>query len=120
MGRQGKCGPLSNPLAAYIAPRAKDPEAFAFVTEHNRPLRHGNFMADHFRPAVERAFAAKPHLLALRFHDLRHAAASLMIALNANPKTVMQRMGQLVDSGHVRPLRSPLRRPRRRTRGGAR
>ncbi len=43
------------------------------------------------RPAVPAALS--PDKAALRFHDLRHTAASLFIATGADPKTVMERMG---------------------------
>lgn len=45
----------------------------------------------HFKPAVEKALPAEKH--GLRFHDLRHTAASLSIAAGAHPKLVQQRLG---------------------------
>lgn len=87
---------LIDRLAAYVAPRAKNPDAFVFVTETGMPLRHGNFYNDHFRPAVARLVARgtfRPELAGLRAHDLRHTAVALAIAVNPNPKIVMTRMG---------------------------
>jgi integrase-like protein len=43
----------------------------------------------HFRKAVSRALPEKP---GLRFHDLRHTCASLLINLNENPKAIQQYM----------------------------
>jgi integrase len=76
----------------------KGPNEFVFGGE--RPLRYGNWYARTFRPAVERLVARgdwperfdddeRP----LRFHDLRHTAAALMIANGEHPKAVQHRLG---------------------------
>jgi integrase len=64
--------------------------ALVFPGPRGGPLRHGNFYRRHFRPAVEEAL---PHKRALRFHDLRHTAASLLIAQGAHPKLIQARLG---------------------------
>jgi len=59
-------------------------------------MRHGNFYGRHFRPAVRRLVESGrwPSRLAdLRFHDLRHTAASLLIANGEHPKAVADRLG---------------------------
>jgi integrase len=35
----------------------------------------------------------KPELPAIRFHDLRHAAATLLLRLGEHPKVVQERLG---------------------------
>jgi integrase len=52
-------------------------------------LRHNLFYARHFKPAVRRAGLPE----ALRFHDLRHTCAALLIAQGAHPKAIMERLG---------------------------
>ncbi len=62
-------------------------------------MRHGNFYRRHFRPTVvgdpENGIpAALPERLhGLRFHDLRHTCASLLIAEGAHPKLIQERLG---------------------------
>lgn len=50
--------------------------------------RKDNFMARVFRPAVRRA-----RLAPLRFHDLRHTYAALMVAAGAHPKLIQAQLG---------------------------
>ena len=82
---------LRDPLAAHIADRGHDPDAFVFQAPDGGPLRHGNFYGRHFKPAVRQALP--PTLHGLRFHDLRHTCASLLIAMNENPKAVQAYIG---------------------------
>ena len=53
-----------------------------------RPLRR-NFYRRHFKPAA--AAAGLPE--ALRFHDLRHTCAAMLIAQGAHPKEIQERLG---------------------------
>src|SRR5690606_10258528 len=53
------------------------------------PLRHSNFYARHFKPAVLRAGLPEE----TRFHDLRHSYAAMLIAEGAHPRAIMERMG---------------------------
>jgi integrase len=66
--------------------------------------RHGLFMRRVWYPTIkgdpnnkdtkERRQPALPaELHGLRFHDLRHSAASMLIAQGANPKQIMERLG---------------------------
>ncbi len=77
-----------------------------FVFGGTTPLRHGNFYGRHFRPAVRRLTSESTNadgrteaprwpanLSDLRFHDLRHTAASLLIANGEHPKAVADRLG---------------------------
>lgn len=82
---------LVEPLSQLIAPYADDPMAFVFRSPDGGPLRHGNFYGRAFKPAVVRALPESLH--ALRFHDLRHTAAALMIATGADPYSIMRRLG---------------------------
>jgi integrase len=69
----------------------KDPDDYVFGATRGGPLRHGNFYARHFKPTVQLALPA--HLQGLRFHDLRHTAASLLIAQGRHPKAIAERLG---------------------------
>ena len=91
-------------LAEHIAGRADDPEAFVFLAPDGGQLRHQNFMARFFRPAVRAA-----GLDGLRFHDLRHTCAALLIAQGAHPRAIADRLGHSTVSvtmdvyGHLLP-----------------
>lgn len=54
-------------------------------------VRHGLFVRRIFKPAVKTALPAEKH--SLRFHDLRHTCASLLIAAGAHPKLIQARLG---------------------------
>ena len=70
---------------------------FVFESREGKPLVYGTFYSARFRPAVGRLVAAEklpPEKAGLRFHDLRHTCAALMINLaEANPLSVKNRMG---------------------------
>jgi integrase len=75
------------------------PDALVFPSKTGKPLRHGLFTRRHFKPAVQgdqekgipAALPADKH--ALRFHDLRHTAASLAVAAGAHPKMIQEMLG---------------------------
>ena len=69
----------------------KGPTDLVFTGPHGAPLRHGNYYAKHFKPAVKRAFPEDLH--GLRFHDLRHTCASLLIDQGVHPKIIADRLG---------------------------
>jgi integrase len=75
-----------------------------FGAPQGGPLREGNFMRRHFRPAVAAANARlleqarpgeRPALLpeGLRMYDLRHSCASLLIVQGASVKAVQKQLG---------------------------
>ncbi len=70
-------------------------------------VRHGSWMRRVFRPAVKAALPADKHKL--RFHDLRHTSASLLIEAGAHPKVIQTRLGHsdirttLNTYGHLLP-----------------
>jgi integrase len=64
-------------------------DRLVFTSAEGGPLRHRNFMARHFKPAVKAAGLPSR----LRFHDLRHTAAAFMIAEGASMEQVKQILG---------------------------
>jgi integrase len=94
------------------------PDALVFRSPDGGPLRHGNFYGRYFKPTVRRRFCAgceakvgdddktcpecegndltyvlPPEKHGLRFHDLRHTCASLLIATDAHPKAIQEHLG---------------------------
>ncbi len=61
---------------------------FVFTNELGRPLDPSNVRLRSFRPAVERAGLPR-----IRFHDLRHTAATLMLGEGVHPKVVSEMLG---------------------------
>ncbi len=55
------------------------------------PLNYGSFYSLYFRPAVIAALPA--HLHSLRFHDLRHTYASLLVKQGAHAKEMAELLG---------------------------
>lgn len=80
------------------------PQDLAFPNSDGGVMRHSNFMTNVFTPAREEIGCPS-----LRFHDLRHTYASLLIANGADPKIIQRRMGHSTISitfdlyGHVMP-----------------
>lgn len=80
-------GALVEEFTTHLAGQA--PNAFVFTSSRGGPLRHSNFYARHFKPAVLRS-GLPEHT---RFHDLRHSYAAMLIAEAAHPRAIMERMG---------------------------
>jgi integrase-like protein len=80
---------LCDQFAAYLAERPHSPDDLVFTAPQGRPLREQKFVAGIFKPAAARA--GLPHWL--RFHDLRHTCASLLIAQGASVKAVQAQLG---------------------------
>jgi len=59
-----------------------------FCNQSGGYLRRSHFHAQSFRPLLKRA-----GLGAVRFHDLRHTHATLMLLAGENPKVVQERLG---------------------------
>ncbi len=74
-------------LTEHVANKASSD--FVFTSSRGGPLRHSNFRARHYRPAVLRAGLPE----ATRFHDLRHSYAAMLIAEGAHPRAIMERLG---------------------------
>lgn len=64
-------------------------EEFVFVGEQGGVLRRSNFRRRHWKPAVSAAGLPE----GLRFHDLRHTCASILISQGAHPKEIQARLG---------------------------
>lgn len=75
-----------------------------FTALSGAPLRENNFVRRHFKPAVlavneqlvkTARLGERPTLLpeGLRFYDLRHSCASLLIAKGASVKAVQKQLG---------------------------
>lgn len=71
-----------------MASRFKADDAFVFCTANGTPLQGHNVVRREFKPALWRA-----KLPEIRFHDLRHSFASLMIAEGAHPKLIAEQLG---------------------------
>jgi integrase len=61
---------------------------FVFTNELGRPLDPSNVRLRSFQPALKHA--GLPHI---RFHDLRHTAATLMLRQGVHPKVVAEMLG---------------------------
>jgi integrase len=82
---------LASQLRSHLGDRRLNPESYLFLSEQGGPWRHSNFMGRFWRPAVIRALP--PHLHSLRFHDLRHTCASILISEGAHPKQISEWLG---------------------------
>jgi len=75
-------------LREQLVARAPNDLGLVFPTPTGAVWRKDNFMSRVFRPAVRRA-----DLAPLRFHDLRHTHAALMVAAGAHPKLLQAQLG---------------------------
>lgn len=82
-------GFLAEELATHLAGREHHSDHLVFTGPTGAPLRHNLFYVRHFKPAVVRVGLPQ----GLRFHDLRHTCAALLIAQGAHPKAIMERLG---------------------------
>jgi integrase len=80
---------LCEQLAAYLAERPHGPDDLVFTAPQGGPLREQKFVAGIFKPAAARAGLPQR----LRFHDLRHTCASLLIAQGASVKAIQAQLG---------------------------
>ena len=94
---------VAEELAASLATRPHNPEALVFTAPMGGPLSRADFVRNCFKPAVLAANEAiaklpkdrRPAPLpgGLRFYDLRHTCASLLIAQGASIKAVQAQLG---------------------------
>lgn len=78
-------------LAAHLAEVVdSDPDALVFATPTGRVWRKSDFRRRIWKPAVEAATGVPSDLTP---HELRHTAASLLIASGADPKSVQAQLG---------------------------
>ncbi len=59
-----------------------------FASETGEPLDRRNVTTHRFKPLLKRA-----GLPQVRFHDLRHTCATLLLGRNVNPKIVSEMLG---------------------------
>jgi integrase len=59
-----------------------------FCTETGEPLVRQHLTSRRFKPLLRRAGLPK-----IRFHDLRHTCATLLLTRNVNPKIVSEMLG---------------------------
>jgi integrase len=65
-----------------------DDRGLVFTNEIGRPVNASNIYNRSFRPLLKRA-----GIEGLRFHDLRHSAATLLLEQNLHPKVVSEMLG---------------------------
>lgn len=61
---------------------------WVFCSSDGSPLRRGNVSRRSLNPILERA-----GIQHIRFHDLRHASASMLLSKGVHPKVVQERLG---------------------------
>ncbi len=64
------------------------PGPWVFCDTQGGPIRKSNLTRRWFKPLLQRA-----GLPDIRFHDLRHTAATLLLTLGVHPKIVQERLG---------------------------
>ncbi len=65
-----------------------NPGGYVFTSTRGTPIQPSNLLRRSFAPLLERA--GLPHI---RFHDLRHTAATLMLGRGVHPKIVSEMLG---------------------------
>jgi len=76
---------------AVASPGGNGPDDLVFTTKTGAPIRQHLFYRRHFKPAVRKALPARLH--GLRFHDLRHTCASLLLSQGAHALAVKEWLG---------------------------
>lgn len=64
-------------------------DGYVFTAAKGGPIRQHNFRVRHFHPAVRQAGLPE----GVRFHDLRHTCAAILIDQGSNPKQIQARLG---------------------------
>lgn len=77
-------------LAAHLGSRSEpaDADQLVFTATNGGPLRRSNFRRRVWLPAVE-STVGQP----MRFHDLRHTHAAMLVAQGEHPKVIQERLG---------------------------
>ena len=78
---------LAQMLGEHIG-RYPSPDGWVFTAAEGGPIHHHNFRHRHYTPAVEAA-----ELRGVRFHDLRHTCAALLIAADRHLEEVKTYLG---------------------------
>lgn len=80
---------LTSLLAVALDGVPAEPTSLVFTTSVGKPIDWSNFRTRVWRPALVRVGLDK----GLRIHDLRHTAASILIAQGCHPKVVQEHLG---------------------------
>jgi hypothetical protein len=80
---------LRDELAAHLAASGAGPDALVFTAARGGPIRESKWVPGYFKPAVRAAGLPE----ALRWYDLPHTAASLLIREGASIKAMQKQMG---------------------------
>jgi integrase len=80
---------LADMLAQHLADVPPNPDALVFTNSVGGPMNWSNFRRRVWKPALDAA-GINPDL---RIHDLRHTAASILIAQGAHPKVTQEHLG---------------------------
>lgn len=67
---------------------AWEDQGWIFANALGKPLEVSNLIRRSFRPLLEKAGLPK-----MRFHDLRHSCATLLLSMGIHPKVVQERLG---------------------------
>ncbi len=70
-----------------------DDQGWVFCNSRGRPIEVASLLTRSFRPLLEKAGLPR-----IRFHDLRHAFASFLLALGVHPKVVQEALGHSSSS----------------------
>lgn len=70
-----------------VGPAWED-HGLVFANELGKPVERGNLVRRSFFPLLNKAGLPR-----IRFHDLRHTAATLLLSQGAHPKVVQERLG---------------------------
>jgi integrase len=79
---------LAEELASHLSGWPPGADGFVFTAPQGGPLLRRNFRRREWLPAVRRS-VGEP----LRFHDLRHTHAAMLIAQGEHPKVIQNRLG---------------------------
>jgi len=71
----------------------RNPLGLVFVDTHGHPLRPSNVIRNSFRPLIEKAQKIDKSLPRLRWHDMRHTAATLRLLQGDHPRVVQELLG---------------------------
>lgn len=74
--------------AEAMGDRWHNEQGLVFCTTRGTPLSYENLITHHFKPAIKRAGVSD-----IRFHDMRHTAATLLLEAGMHPKLVSEMLG---------------------------
>lgn len=105
---------LKDLLATRIATHGGGPDSLVFTNSQGGAVHQVAWPRNHFKPAVKRALPDKADYeggKGLRFHDLRHPCASLLIANGAHLLNVKEWLGHasvttMEEYAHLAPDRN--------------